>query len=121
MTKKTLLISEIFPPTHGGSGRWMWELYSRLPYDNYIIAAGKSKGYQGFDQKTSVNIERINIKTITWSNWAFFTVRGFFFYVTNFFRVRKLIKKHNITEIHCARCIPEGVIAYFCHKNPSWW
>src|SRR5262249_18431970 len=23
----TLLVSEVFPPAHGGSGRWFWEIY----------------------------------------------------------------------------------------------
>ena len=26
-----LLLSEIFPPQKGGSGRWFWEIYRRLP------------------------------------------------------------------------------------------
>lgn len=116
MTKKTLLLSEVFPPMHGGSGRWMWELYSRLPHENYIIAAGKSKGYQAFDKLTSAQITRIDMKTTNWSNWAIFTFRGLYFYIANFIRILKLIRKNNIDEIHCARCIPEGVIAYFCHK-----
>jgi hypothetical protein len=36
-----LLISEVFPPKTGGSGRWFWELYRRLPRDSYVIAAGE--------------------------------------------------------------------------------
>ena len=36
----TLLVSEIFPPKIGGSGRWFWELYSRLPGGAYAVAAG---------------------------------------------------------------------------------
>ena len=35
---KTLLFSENFPPQTGGSGRWFWEIYSRLPRDQFMIA-----------------------------------------------------------------------------------
>ena len=28
LMKKTLLLSEIFPPVKGGSGRWFWESYA---------------------------------------------------------------------------------------------
>ena len=44
MKNKTLLISEIFPPTHGGSGRWFLELYSRISREEYLIAAGQTDG-----------------------------------------------------------------------------
>ena len=35
----TLLVSEIFPPVHGGSGRWFWEIYRRLPRESYLIVS----------------------------------------------------------------------------------
>src|SRR5437660_1006835 len=33
-----LLISENFPPRTGGSGRWFWEIYRRLPREQVVVA-----------------------------------------------------------------------------------
>jgi phosphatidylinositol alpha-1,6-mannosyltransferase len=34
VSTKSLLLTEVFPPQVGGSGRWFWELYRRLPRGN---------------------------------------------------------------------------------------
>ena len=46
----TLLVSGIFPPKTGGSGRWFWEIYSRLPRQNFLIAAGEDPRQEEFDR-----------------------------------------------------------------------
>src|SRR5438477_156551 len=33
----SLLISNVFPPKVGGSGRWFWEVYSRLPRTGCVV------------------------------------------------------------------------------------
>ena len=45
----TLLVSDIFPPKTGGSGRWFWEIYRRLPRESYLIAAGEDPRQDAFD------------------------------------------------------------------------
>ena len=111
--KKSLLISEIFPPKNGGSGRWFWELYSRLPKNNYIIAAGYTKGDQAFDQGHNLNLHRLNLSS---NSWGIRSLTGLTFYWRVFNQIRKLVKQHKITSIHCGRCLPEGVIGYLLHK-----
>ena len=37
-----LLVSDLFPPRTGGSGRWLWELYRRLEGVRIQIAAGEA-------------------------------------------------------------------------------
>ena len=114
--KKTLLISEIFPPTHGGSGRWFWELYSRLPKNEYIIAAGDVEGAEYFDKHSDLSVERVDMATSSWSSWGISTFSGIKFYIKTFLAITSLIKKHDIKKIHCGRCIPEGVVAYLINK-----
>jgi len=66
MSKKSLLISEIFPPTNGGSGRWFWELYTRLPRNEYMIVAGKTEGDTDFDKTHNLNLTRTNLSSPSW-------------------------------------------------------
>jgi len=107
--KKTLLISEIFPPIHGGSGRWFWELYSRLPRKEYLIVAGESTETEEFDKIHDLNIQRINLSS---PSWGIKSKTGLAFYWQTFWQLKSLIKQHTITTIHCGRCLPEGVMGW---------
>ncbi|MEP0355639.1 glycosyltransferase family 4 protein [Paraglaciecola sp.] len=110
--KKTLLFSEIFPPKHGGSGRWFWEVYSRLDPNKYVILAGTTPEQKEFDDEANLTIERITFKYKKWSDWGLLSISGIVFYINLFIDTWKAIKKHEIDVIHCGRCIPEGFIAY---------
>ncbi|MEP2650450.1 MAG: glycosyltransferase family 4 protein [Paraglaciecola sp.] len=110
--KKTLLFSEIFPPIHGGSGRWFWEVYSRLDPNKYVILAGTTPDQKEFDDEANLTIERITFKYKKWSDWGLLSISGIVFYINLFIDTWKAIKKHEIGVIHCGRCIPEGFIAY---------
>ncbi len=110
--KKTLLISEIFPPIHGGSGRWFWELYSRLPKNQYVIAAGKSKDATQFDQSHNLNLNRLNLSSI---DWGLKSRIGASFYWRTYWELKKIVKSENINFIHCGRCLPEGVMGYLIY------
>lgn len=111
--KKSLLISEIFPPKNGGSGRWFWELYSRLPNDRFVIAAGSSKQSETFDQTHNLPVKRINLSS---TEWGVKSSSGFKFYWRTFWQLRKLIKDNKVQAIHCGRCIPEGMMGLLLSK-----
>ena len=113
MKKRTLLISEIFPPKNGGSGRWFWELYGRLPRDEYLIAAGDIPEAQTFDQSHDLKIFRLDLSSLS---WGLVSLAGLTFYFKNFLKLRKLIKQENIKAIHCGRCLPEGVLGFMLAK-----
>jgi phosphatidylinositol alpha-1,6-mannosyltransferase len=107
---KTLLITENFPPKPGGSGRWFWELYSRLPKNEYEILAGEDPAAVKHDSDAEIHILRGNL---TSSEWGFKSSVGLKFYFKSALLVRKIIKQRQITELHCGRVLPEGVIAWF--------
>jgi phosphatidylinositol alpha-1,6-mannosyltransferase len=113
MKHKTLVISEVFPPIHGGSGRWFFELYSRLPKSEYVIAAGKTEGDSEFDKTHDITIHRLNLSSTA---WGFKSITGAKYYLKTFLALRKIIKKENITSIHCGRCLPEGVFGLLLSK-----
>ncbi len=112
--KKTVLISEIFPPIHGGSGRWFWELYSRLPKDQYLIAAGDNDEASEFDKTHTLNLQRFNLSS--WS-WGLKSVTGLKYYWRTYWQLRKYIKQNKIGIIHCGRCLPEGFMGFLLSKS----
>jgi len=109
MNKKVLVITENFPPVSGGSGRWFWELYSRLPKEQYLILADDVQGATKFDSTHQLNILRMPLKS---AEWSLKSIRGLKFYWRVFWQIRKIIKQHQITHIHCGRVIHEGVTAW---------
>ena len=109
MNKKVLVLTENFPPVSGGSGRWFWELYSRLPKEQYLILADDIDGSAAFDKTHDLNILRIPLKS---SQWGLRSIRGLKFYWRVIRQIRTIIKQHQITHIHCGRVIHEGVTAW---------
>lgn len=112
--KKVLLFSEIFPPVKGGSGRWFWEVYTRIQQNDVVIAAGKSNVESEFDQISPLNTYRLPLNS---SSWGLKSVTGLKFYWRIFRLVRQIIKQENIEVIHCGRCLPEGFIGYLINKT----
>lgn len=111
--EKTLLISEIFPPVHGGSGRWFWELYSRLPREDYFIAAGHSNEAEKFDKSHDLNVQRLELSS---TSWGIRSIKGLKYYWNGFTALKKLRETNHIGVIHCGRCLPEGVFGYLFLK-----
>ena len=105
---KTLVLSQNFPPASGGSGRWFWELYSRLPNDKVLIVANDTPEGREFDKTHELDIVRIELES---TEWGLASTKGLGFYWETIRKVLKLIKEHDIEEVHCGRVIPEGVIA----------
>ena len=107
--KKVLLLTENFPPIEGGSGRWFWELYSRLPRDKVLVCTHHfEKGFT-FDKTHNIPIIRIPLHSPEWGVKSIF---GLQFYFSCVKKLLKIIKEHEIEEIHCGRVIHEGVTAW---------
>jgi phosphatidylinositol alpha-1,6-mannosyltransferase len=105
---KMLLVSEIFPPRHGGSGRWFWEIYRRLPRAEVVIAAGENARQNEFDEATDLHVERL---PLTLGQWGLRSVEGLRGYWKAFRSLRKLIRSAQIDAIHAGRNLPEGLLA----------
>lgn len=109
-----LLITEIFPPRVGGSGRWLWEIYRRLPRVDVAIAAGEDPRQGEFDQGHDLRVERIPMDL---SGLGYFDPRGFRAYRRALRRVRAVIESEGIRQLHCARCVPEGWVAWLLNRS----
>ena len=102
-----LLISDVFPPTVGGSGRWFWEIYRRLPPARIVVAAGEAPGARAFDAEHDLKTERLKLSFST----LFIRPRTLVPYAQAYRSLRKLIQRDEIARLHAARGAPEGLLA----------
>lgn len=104
----TLLLSDIFPPKTGGSGRWFWEIYRRLPRANYLVAAGEHSQQAAFDAEHDLRVLRLplEMRNRALRNWT-----SFKHYLRTTRTVRRLVKHERVKMIHAARPLSEGLVA----------
>lgn len=108
-----LLASEVFPPQTGGSGRWLYEVYRRMPRGSVVVAAGEYAGMQEFDSGEELAIERMRL---TFPTWGLASVRGLSSYWRAYRRLAALVKEHGVLELHCGTCLPEGWLAWMLRR-----
>ncbi len=106
---QVVLLTEIFPPQSGGSGRWFWETYRRMNSQYVRIVAGNYAGSEEFDQTHQVRLQRIPLAFPETGTLSFAGI-------TNYWKVvRQLLAMHRQTPIgmlHCGRCITEGWVGW---------
>ena len=105
---KTLLLSEIFPPKTGGSGRWFWEIYRRLPRDQYAVGAGEHPRQEEFDRGHDLNLVRLPLAL---PSWGICNLRGATGYWHAIALVGQVARREKVEMIHCGRSLPEGLMA----------
>jgi len=105
---RSLLITEIFPPRTGGSGRWYWEVYRRQPREAVVIAAGTTPAHEEFDRSHDLNVQRLDLTLRSWGVCGVENLRSYGGILRS---IRALAKSQNVKAIHCGRCLPEGLIA----------
>ena len=110
---KTLLLSEIFPPMTGGSGRWFWEIYRRMPRDQFTIVAGDAEGAAEFDRTHDLDVIRL---PLTMSDWGLLSWASLRSYWNTFRAVRRIVRERHIDQIHCGRLLPCGFIGLLLNK-----
>src|SRR5262249_29575739 len=103
-----LLVSEIFPPRTGGSGRWFWEIYRRLPRGRVVVAAGEHPRQEEFDRVHDLRVARL---PLTLRQWGLLSREGLRGYAAAVGRLRSLVREEGVGVVHCARCLPEGVMS----------
>lgn len=107
-SKKILLMSEIFPPVPGGSGRWFSEIYGRFPEGRVVFFVGANRKFQSYDLSSRHPVYRKNLGSTEWGvrSW-----KGLTFYLKLWRGLRRVVRLESVTEVHCGRVLPEGVPA----------
>jgi phosphatidylinositol alpha-1,6-mannosyltransferase len=96
----------------------MWELYRRLRC-NVVVAAGVCPGDRAFDQHAALSIERVELDFRSWGLLSSSAPQ----YLAAWRRARRLIRRHGLTQVHCAKALPEGLLALAIKKRhglPFW-
>ncbi len=107
MSEKYLLLSEIFPPKTGGSGRWFWDLYTRMEPGSVTVVTDVLDKPQAFAGDAEIPTCRIPLAS---RSWGVLSLSGLRFYFSLIRNVLRLVKQHDIQSIHCGRTLPEGVV-----------
>ena len=103
-----LLITEVFPPKAGGSGRWFWEIYRRLPRERVVVAAGEDPRQSEFDEGHDLHVVRLPLSLPSWGLLDLPTLR---IHRRLMGRLLKLARSERVAMVHAGKCLPEGLIA----------
>jgi len=105
---RTLLVTANFPPGVGGSGRWFWELYRRLPREEFLVAAGEALGQEDVDRASDIRVVRLPLALREWgvhspvAAWAYGrAVRS----------LLGMVRRERVEVVHSGRPLPEGLMA----------
>src|SRR5262245_41565319 len=115
-----LLVTEVFPPMRGGSGRWLWELYRRLPAGSVRVAAPKGPGADEFDRTHELSVERMPLR---FDSWGLLNRRGLGLYAGTFRRLHRLAREVRPSVVHCGKALPDGFLGWMLRQagGPPYW
>ncbi|XZE54236.1 glycosyltransferase family 4 protein [Planctomycetaceae bacterium SH139] len=104
------VLSEIFPPRHGGSGRYLYEVYRRQPLGTTLAVVDQLR--EG-DQKASVEDDSwIRRVPFTLPGTGSLTPGGLIGYWRLLRKIQQSLGQQQPRMIHVARVLPEGWLAY---------
>jgi phosphatidyl-myo-inositol dimannoside synthase len=103
-----LLVSKVFPPRIGGSGRWFWELYRRLPRSEYVWAVGEHPRQEQFDRTQDARIARLPLAL---PDLGLGSLSGLIGYARAFGALHRIARSERASQVHAGSCLPEGWLA----------
>lgn len=114
-THRYTLLSEIFPPVHGGSGRWLYEIYRRQTNKLAIVNQIKHEtSLVDANQQDESWIRRIPLDL---EETGAFSWSGRRTYRRALAEVMSVLNDNNHQCLHAARVLPEGWIAYLHYRK----
>lgn len=100
-----LLLSRIFPPETGGSGRWFYEIYRRLQGVDVTVLAGEHRQAEEFDAGCEIPVRRTNLN---FSDWGTFNLQGYRRYQEAVKACRNQVRGEAFDAIHAGSLLPDG-------------
>jgi phosphatidylinositol alpha-1,6-mannosyltransferase len=114
----TVLLSENFPPAIGGSSRWFWEIYRRMPRATTLVIAGQTAAAREFDPMSEVRIVRAPLSLPDWGLASWRGMRGYWSAYRSICRELTLAGVNGRTAmLHAGRCLPEGWLAWLLSRR----
>ena len=103
---RLLLVSEVYPPTIGGSGVLMEGIYTRVQGARVtVLTDGHGTSGDGVENGVAVLRRPVAART-----WGVLSVTGLRAHVRLAWRIWRLLRRRD-GLVHCARALPEGVAA----------
>jgi len=109
----TLVLAEFFLPQVGGSINWLVSTYRRYPKGEVVVVAPKCEEGKKTDCLLPFPVERLPVE---FSGMDPTEPASLYRYIQAFRHVRKICRRYHIKQIHCAKILPEGLIA-LCIRN----
>jgi phosphatidylinositol alpha-1,6-mannosyltransferase len=98
----------------GGSARWLWDIFSRLPKDSVAIAAGECPGDREFDLSHELRVTRT---PLVFDTWGVLGIRAFARYCRRYRQVCRIARREGARSLFAARILPEGLLALAANKR----
>ncbi len=110
---RTLVISELFPPRVGGTPTWFHEVYRRYPPGEVVVLTHSEPGDEVIDARLPYPVRRV---PMSMADWGFLSPASARHYLRLVRVARQLCRHHAITNVHCGRVMPEGVVGYLLRR-----
>jgi phosphatidyl-myo-inositol dimannoside synthase len=107
---RILVLTEHFLPAVGGSITWLVNTYSRYRPADTILIAGQHAGAAVIDAGLPFLVERTAMTMADWDPTLPSSLRRYLHISRH---VYASCRRHSIQQIHCAKVLPEGLIALF--------
>lgn len=111
--RRTLLVSEFFPPRVGGTPTWFYEVYGRYPAGEAVVLSDYQPGDEEFDRRSTLPILRAPMRM---SDWGLLDPRAAVQYARLALAVRAAARAHRIDMLHCGKVLPEGFVGYLVSR-----
>src|SRR4029077_10764722 len=96
----TLVLSEHFLPNCGGSITWLLQTYSKYSSGEVVVVGGEYGDTMLVDQTLPFKVERIRMSMSDWDPTRPASLSRYF---DMFLRVRKILRRHRLSQIHCIK------------------
>lgn len=123
-----LVLTEVFPPRIGGSGRWLAELYARCDVGPLRVATDRHCDALPWDASYPLPIDR---GPLHFDDWGLTLPINWWQYGRSLAWLYGLVRRWGVGYVHCARAIPEGLLAlglqrltgvdYLLHAHGEEW
>jgi phosphatidyl-myo-inositol dimannoside synthase len=107
---RILVLTEHFLPAVGGSITWLLNTYSRYLPSETILIAGQHSGAAAIDLDLPFRVERT---AMTMADWDPTLPSSLSHYLQISRYVYMSCRRYSIQQIHCAKVLPEGLVALF--------
>jgi phosphatidyl-myo-inositol dimannoside synthase len=107
---RILVLTEHFLPAVGGSITWLVNTYSRYRPSDTILIAGQHPGAGAIDPDLPFRVERTAMTMADWDPTLPSSMRRYL-QISRY--VYASCRRYGIQQIHCAKVLPEGLIALF--------